>query len=72
MEAATRLPFAEGCDRETALFLQAVRTEPAKALIHVFFAERAVKWEQDVVVSRTMAYNHYFGKGAAAAPAKKA
>src|SRR5450759_2509792 len=29
------------------------------------FAERAVKWEQDVVVSRTMAYDHYFGKPAA-------
>src|SRR4029077_14342025 len=25
------------------------------------FAERAVKWEQDVVVNRAMAYNHYFG-----------
>ncbi len=34
------------------------------------FAERAVKWEQDVIVSRTLAYNHYFGK--AAAPGKKA
>jgi TRAP-type mannitol/chloroaromatic compound transport system substrate-binding protein len=34
------------------------------------FAERAVKWEQDTVVSRNMAYNHYFGKPAA--PAKKA
>ncbi len=34
------------------------------------FAERAVKWEQDVVVSRTMAYNHYFGKPAAAAGKK--
>ena len=30
------------------------------------FAERAVKWEQDVVVSRKMAYDHYFGKKAAA------
>jgi TRAP-type mannitol/chloroaromatic compound transport system substrate-binding protein len=30
------------------------------------FAERAVKWEQDTVVSRTMAYNYYFGKKAAA------
>ncbi len=30
------------------------------------FAERAVKWEQDYVVSRTMAYNHYFGPKAAA------
>ena len=29
------------------------------------FAERAVKWEQDVVVNRAMAYNHYFGRGAA-------
>src|SRR5689334_22062985 len=33
------------------------------------FAERAVKWEQDVVVNRAMAYNHYFGNKA---PAKKA
>ena len=30
------------------------------------FAERAVKWEQDVVVNRSMAYNHYFGPKAAA------
>src|SRR4051812_23401519 len=42
IEAATRLPFRQGSDRETALFLDVVRTEPAKALIHVFFAERAV------------------------------
>src|SRR5579864_6979710 len=28
------------------------------------FAERAVNWEQDVVVSRRMAYDHYFGKSA--------
>jgi len=42
IELATRLPFAEGCARETELFLDVVRTEPAKALIHVFFAERAV------------------------------
>jgi 3-hydroxyacyl-CoA dehydrogenase len=42
IELATVLPFAEGCARETALFLDVVRTEPAKALIHVFFAERAV------------------------------
>jgi len=31
------------------------------------FAERAVKWEQDVVVNRKMAYDHYFGKKPAAA-----
>jgi 3-hydroxyacyl-CoA dehydrogenase len=41
IEAATRLPFADGCAAETRLFLEAVRAEPAKALIHVFFAERA-------------------------------
>jgi TRAP-type mannitol/chloroaromatic compound transport system substrate-binding protein len=34
------------------------------------FAERAVKWEQDVVVNRGMAYNHYFGSKAAAAGKK--
>ena len=30
------------------------------------FAERAVKWEQDVVVNRKMAYDHYFGRKPAA------
>jgi TRAP-type mannitol/chloroaromatic compound transport system substrate-binding protein len=30
------------------------------------FAERAVKWEQDVVVNRKMAYDHYFAKKPAA------
>jgi TRAP-type mannitol/chloroaromatic compound transport system substrate-binding protein len=35
------------------------------------FAQRAVKWEQDVVVNRKMAYDHYFG-AKAKAPAKKA
>ncbi len=42
VEAATLLPFDEGSDRETALFRECVQSEPAKALIHVFFAERAV------------------------------
>lgn len=41
IELATRLPFAQGCAREAELFLEVVRTEPAKALIHLFFAERA-------------------------------
>ncbi len=40
--AATILPFDAGLARETELFMDVVRTEPAKALIHVFFAERAV------------------------------
>ena len=30
------------------------------------FAERAVKWEQDTVISRTMAMNHFFGAKKAA------
>ncbi|MBL0123184.1 MAG: twin-arginine translocation signal domain-containing protein [Betaproteobacteria bacterium] len=30
------------------------------------FAERAVKWEQDTVISRRMAMNHFFGAKAAA------
>ena len=34
------------------------------------FAERAVRWQQDTVVSSRMAYNHYFAKKSAA-PAKK-
>ncbi len=35
------------------------------------FAERVVKWDLDTNVRREMAYNHYFGKGAAKAAAKK-
>ena len=41
IEAATRLPFEAGCRRERELFFECVRGEQAKALIHVFFAERA-------------------------------
>jgi 3-hydroxyacyl-CoA dehydrogenase len=41
IEAAASLPFAEGCRRERALFFECVETEQAKALIHLFFAERA-------------------------------
>src|SRR5712671_5300248 len=36
------------------------------------FAERAVRWDLDTNVNRRMAYNHYFGKGAAKPAAKKA
>ncbi len=42
IEGAASLPFDEGCRRERELFLECVTTEQAKALIHVFFAERAV------------------------------
>src|SRR6187455_3765387 len=41
IEAAASLPFDEGCERERTLFFECVETEQAKALIHLFFAERA-------------------------------
>lgn len=42
IEAAAILPFDEGRRRERELFFECVATEQAKALIHLFFAERAV------------------------------
>jgi len=42
LEAAATLPFAEGCVREREIFFGLAQSEQAKALIHVFFAERAV------------------------------
>jgi 3-hydroxyacyl-CoA dehydrogenase len=41
LEAAATLPFADGCAREREIFFGLARSEQAKALIHVFFAERA-------------------------------
>jgi TRAP-type mannitol/chloroaromatic compound transport system substrate-binding protein len=35
-------------------------------LSQIDFAKRATQWEQDTVVSRRMAYDHYFGANAAA------
>jgi TRAP-type mannitol/chloroaromatic compound transport system substrate-binding protein len=43
---------------ENALFKEIVASQRA-------FAERAVKWEQDTVISRRMAMNHFFGQKAA-------
>ena len=42
VEAATKLPFAEGLQLEAALFAECLRSPQSKALIHAFFAERAV------------------------------
>ncbi|HXB74337.1 MAG TPA: 3-hydroxyacyl-CoA dehydrogenase NAD-binding domain-containing protein [Candidatus Acidoferrales bacterium] len=42
VEAATRLPFAEGCAYEAELFRQCLYSTQSKTLIHAFFAERAV------------------------------
>jgi 3-hydroxyacyl-CoA dehydrogenase len=42
VEAATRLPFDEGCRKEAELFQQCLFDDQSKALIHVFFGEREV------------------------------
>ncbi len=42
VEAATNLPFNEGCKKEAELFQQCLFDEQSKALIHVFFGEREV------------------------------
>ncbi len=42
VEAATVLPFDEGCRNERKIFDQCLFSSEAKALIHAFFAERAV------------------------------
>ncbi|MBV9761021.1 MAG: enoyl-CoA hydratase/isomerase family protein [Acidobacteriaceae bacterium] len=42
VEAATQLPFEEGCKREAELFTQCLHSTESKALIHIFFSERAV------------------------------
>src|SRR5579875_660817 len=42
VEAATKLPFEEGCQREAELFQQCLYSTQSKALIHAFFSERAV------------------------------
>jgi len=42
VEAATKLAFADGLAREAELFRECLRSPQSKALIHAFFAERAV------------------------------
>jgi len=42
VEAATRLPFDEGCRREAELFDQCLYSSQSRALIHTFFGERTV------------------------------
>ncbi|MBL8241133.1 MAG: enoyl-CoA hydratase/isomerase family protein [Bryobacterales bacterium] len=42
VEAATQLPFAEGCARERELFNGCLYGPQSKALIHAFFGEREV------------------------------
>jgi 3-hydroxyacyl-CoA dehydrogenase len=48
IEAATTLPFAEGCQLEQKLFVECLFSDQSKALIHVFFSEREVSKIPDV------------------------
>ncbi len=42
VEAAAKLPFKEGLEREAELFRECLFSEQSKSLIHVFFGEREV------------------------------
>ena len=35
-----------------------------RSWLQMAFAERATRWEQDTIVNRRMAYDHYFGPNA--------
>ncbi|HJQ70268.1 MAG TPA: 3-hydroxyacyl-CoA dehydrogenase NAD-binding domain-containing protein [Blastocatellia bacterium] len=48
VEAATRLSFDEGCQKEAELFRACLFGDQSKALIHVFFGEREVAKIPDV------------------------
>src|SRR5262249_50669338 len=48
VEAATKLPFDQGCERERNIFLECLYSDQSKALIHVFFGEREVAKIPDV------------------------
>ncbi|HEX5432094.1 MAG TPA: 3-hydroxyacyl-CoA dehydrogenase NAD-binding domain-containing protein [Bryobacteraceae bacterium] len=48
LEAAVTLPFEEGRKRERAILLECLASDQCRALIHAFFAERAVAKIPDV------------------------
>ncbi len=48
VEAATKLPFEEGCKVERKLFMDCLFSDQSKALIHVFFGEREVAKIPDI------------------------
>jgi 3-hydroxyacyl-CoA dehydrogenase len=56
VEAAATLPFEEGWKKERELFAECIASDQARALIHAFFAERAVAKIPDVPKD-TPAYN---------------
>lgn len=48
VEAATRLPFEKGIEREKELFIECLLSPQSKALIHLFFSHRAINKIPDV------------------------
>jgi 3-hydroxyacyl-CoA dehydrogenase len=48
VEAATKLPFEQGCARERELFIECLFSAESSALIHAFFGEREVAKIPDV------------------------
>jgi len=56
IEAAATLPFDEGCKREREIFEECIASDQARALIHAFFAERAVAKIPDIP-KETPVYN---------------
>lgn len=48
IEAATKLPFEEGCKVEQELFAKCLFSDQSKSLIHVFFGEREVAKIPDI------------------------
>ncbi|HJY87284.1 MAG TPA: 3-hydroxyacyl-CoA dehydrogenase NAD-binding domain-containing protein, partial [Candidatus Acidoferrales bacterium] len=48
VEAATKLPFEEGCQAEQRLFTDCLFSDQSMALIHVFFGEREVAKIPDI------------------------
>jgi len=55
IEAATKLPFDEGCKREREIFTECLFSDQSKGLIHVFFSERTVRKIPDVPKDTTIA-----------------
>ena len=48
VEAATKMPFDEGCKVEQKLFIDCLFSQQSKSLIHVFFSEREVNKIPDI------------------------
>ena len=64
VRVAGTVPFEEGLDRESELFLQCARSDQADALIHLFLAERSVAGRHRNVSSATIRQASIVGAGA--------